>query len=178
MTRTIPTAIKAGLTFTATVESADYPAPDWSLVLLLRGPSSITVESTAEGAAHRLHANAAATTGWAPGEYSFSLRATNGADVVELEAGQAVVLADLAGITPGTDTRSHIRKVLAAIEAVIERRASLDQERYRINDRELYRTPIAELLKLRDKYRGELARAERAANGQSTLLGREVRVRC
>lgn len=177
MTRTIPTAIKAGLTFTTTVESAEYPAPDWSLVLLLRGPSSITVESTDEGTAHRLHAAATATANWVPGEYSFSLRATNGADVVELEAGQTVVQPDLAGLTPGTDTRSHIRKVLAAIEAVIERRASLDQERYRINDRELYRTPIAELLKLRDKYRAELAMAQRVANGKSTLLGREVRVR-
>jgi hypothetical protein len=178
VTRIIPTTVKAGLTFTVTADLAEYPAPVWSLVLLLRGPSSITIDSTADGAAHRLAATAAATAAWAGGEYAFSLRATNGADVVEIEAGTVAIVADLAGIVAGTDTRTHVRRTLEAIEAVIERRATLDQERYRIGDRELYRTPIADLLKLRSVYREELRRMNAAAAGQSSLLGRTVLVRC
>lgn len=177
MSRHIPTEIKAGLTFGVTVELADHPAPDWALVLLLRGPSSITIESTDLDAAHRLAATAAATANWVAGEHSYSLRATNGGDVAEIEAGTVVIVGDIAAIPAGTDTRTHVRKVLAAIEAVIEKRATLDQERYRINDRELYRTPVAELLRLRSHYRAELARENAKGKGYNSLLGREVRVR-
>ena len=59
---------------------------------------------------------------------------------------------------------------------MIEKRASLDQERYRINNRELYRTPIADLLKLRDLYRAEVRREQAAARGQNPF-GATVRVR-
>ena len=51
----------------------------------------------------------------------------------------------------------------------------MDQERYRINNRELYRTPIADLIKLRDMYRAEVNR-ERAAKCGKNPFGRKVRV--
>lgn len=177
MSRFIPTEIKAGLTFGLTVELADYPAPDWSLVLLLRGPASIDVDSTDLDTAHRLAVSAATSAAWIAGEYAYSLRATNGGDVAEIEAGSVVIVGDFAATPAGTDTRTHVRKVLAAIEAVLEKRATLDQERYRINDRELYRTPIGDLMKLRSHYRAELARQNAKGKGYNSLLGREVRVR-
>jgi len=58
--------------------------------------------------------------------------------------------------------------VLESIEAVLESRASIDQESYSINNRSLARTPIPDLVVLRDKYRGEYVRekrAERIRNG-------------
>ena len=76
---------------------------------------------------------------------------------------------DIAQLAAGHDARSHVQRVLDAIEAVLEKRATLDQEQYRINNRELRRTPIADLLKLRDRYRMELQRAKAARNG--TLFG-------
>lgn len=174
--RLLPLNITAGLNFELRVELADYLAPAWSVQLLLRGPKAITLTSTADGEAHVLSANAATTTAWTPGEYVYSLRATNGTDVVEVEAGSATVKPDITGMADGTDVRGHIRKVLESIEAVIERRATRDQERYTINNRELWRTPIADLLKLRSQYREELRRANAAARGESPLLGRVVRV--
>jgi hypothetical protein len=60
--------------------------------------------------------------------------------------------------------------------AVIEGRATRDQERYRINNRELQRTPISDLIRLRDRYREEARRERAAAKGQS-LLGRRVLTR-
>ena len=77
-------------------------------------------------------------------------------------------------IAAGHDARSHVQRVLDAIEAVLEKRATLDQEQYRINNRELRRTPIADLLKLRDRYRGELARMKAASKGG--LFGVSARV--
>lgn len=178
MARIVPIQIKAGLTLQLIVCHADYPAPAWDVLLLLRGPAAVNLSSVDAGTEHRITAAAVDTAAWQPGEYAYSLRATNGADVVELESGHTTVLADLESVAPGVDQRVHARKVLAAIEAVIEGRASLDQERYRIGDRELYRTPIADLLKLRAHYRAELARESAVTQGRPGLLGREVQVRC
>ncbi len=59
---------------------------------------------------------------------------------------------------------------------MIEKRASRDQERYTINNRELWRTPMRDLLLLRDTYRVEVRKEELKARGQ-TPWGPAVRVR-
>ena len=75
------------------------------------------------------------------------------------------------------DGQDHIEKVIDTIEAVIEGRASKDQEGYKINDRELRRTPIADLLLLREKYKRELSRHNLSKNSGNSLLGRKIHVR-
>lgn len=172
----LPDKIGAGLTFDRLVTLTAYPATEWTLTVALRGPSSINMTATAEGTQHRLHAAAGTTAGWVPGTYWFTARATRGDDVVEVDSGQLEITPDLASAAEGFDGQTHAERTLAAIEAVIEKRASLDQERYRINNRELYRTPIADLLKLRDLYRAEVRR-EKAARCGKSLFGATVRVR-
>lgn len=171
-----PDKIGAGLTFEKPVTLTAYPAPDWVLSVALRGPGSINLTATADGNQHLLSASAAETAAWVPGVYWYSARVAKGVDVFEVEAGQVTITADLSVSGDGFDGRSHAQRTLEAIEAVIEKRASLDQERYRINNRELYRTPIADLLKLRDLYRAEVRREQAAARGQN-LFGATVRVR-
>lgn len=172
----LPDKISAGLTFSQLVTLTAYQAPTWSLSAALRGPTVINLTATADGTQHRFAANAATTAGWAPGEYWYTVRATDGADTVEIESGQLTIAPDLAAAGENYDGRTHAQRSLAAIEAVIERRATLDQERYRINNRELYRTPIADLLKLRDVYRAEVRQEQAAARGKN-LFGGTVRVR-
>lgn len=172
----LPDKIGAGLTLNSLVTLTAYPAPDWALTVALRGPASINLSATAEGSQHRIAASAGVTATWAPGAYWYTVRATNGDDVVEVEQGQLTITPDLANAPGGFDGRSHAQKCLAAIEAVLEKRATLDQERYRINNRELHRTPVAELMKLRDLYRAEVRRELAAARGKS-LFGAVVRVR-
>lgn len=172
-----PSSITAGLTFDRLVTLTAYPANDgWALRAVLRGPAVINLVATAEGVQHRFHADATTTAGWAPGLYSFSIRAEKAGDVFETDAGTLEILPDLANVAAGHDPRSHARKVLAAIEAILEDRATLDQERYRINNRELYRIPRAELLKMRSQYRAEV-RMEEAAQCGKSLFGGVVRVR-
>lgn len=172
----LPDKIGAGLTFSKLVTLTAYPAPVWVLSVILRGPGVINMTAIAEGSQHRLTASADVTENWVPGLYSYSARVTNGTDTHEIESGQLVVEADLASATAGHDSRSHAQRTLEAIEAVIEKRASMDQESYRINNRELNRTPISDLLKLRDLYRAEVRREQAAARGQN-LFGATVRVR-
>lgn len=172
----LPDKIGAGLTFSRPVTLTAYPAQDWTLSVLLRGPDVINLTATADGNQHMLTASAASTANWTPGLYTYAARVTNGTDVFEVESGQLTVAPDIASVGEGHDGRTHAQRTLEAIEAVIEKRASLDQERYRINNRELYRTPIADLLKLRDLYRAEVRREQLAARGKNPF-GAAVRVR-
>lgn len=176
VTGIFPASISAGLTFDRPAILTAYPAPAWQLSAVLRGPSSIDIDAEQAGQGHRFRVAATATSEWAPGEYWFSIRATStDGEVVEVEAGQITIKPDLAGADAGHDGRDHVQRTLEAIEAVIEKRASIDQERYKINNRELWRTPIPELLVMRDRYRSELRRMKAARRGD--LFNQAVRVR-
>ena len=173
----IPAKITAGVTFETLASLAAYPAPAWALSFLLRGPSAADVTATAEGSLHRLRVEAAAAAAWLPGRYAYAVRAQNLAgEVREIEAGHLEVLADIANAAAGFDGRTQNRRTLDAINAVIEKRASRDQERYSINDRELWRTPIADLLKLRGTYVA-LCRAEDAKARGASVWGPALKVR-
>lgn len=168
------------MTFERCVTLADYPAPTWVLTAHLRGPASIDLTAAADGTGHKFTELAATASGWVAGVYQYVLRATSGAEVRQVEAGQIEITADLAALGGPSDLRSHARRVLDAIEAVLEKRSTLDQDRYVIEGangrRELWRTPLADLLKLRDTYRAEVRREDAAARGKS-LWGPAVRVR-
>lgn len=171
----VPSEIKAGFTFSNLVTLTAYPAPDWVLSVALRGPGVIDLVATAEGSQHRLAATATATADYLPGLYAYSARVTRDDDVVEVESGTTTVLPDLAQ-SEGGDMRSLNRIALENIRAVIAKRATLDQERYRINNRELYRTPISELIKLESFYANRVDLEDTKARGQS-VYGRKIRMR-
>lgn len=175
MARTLPNTLTAGLSFKQVFNLTAYPAPDWALALYLRGPNTIDLTGNAVVRSHELRVLAVDTTKWEPGRYWYSLRASKDFEVIEIETGELQILPNLQDQSDGYDGRNHQERVLEAIEAVLERRATLDQERYRINNRELYRTPIPELLKLRDRYKAELTRMNAAKSGR--LFDQAVRVR-
>jgi hypothetical protein len=178
LSKILPPSIQAGATLNHCVALADYPAPEWTLVVHLRGPAVINLAAQAGGASHQLLKTAAETAPFTPGVYVYAARVTRVADgtVEQVDAGQVEVLADLAAVTAPSDTRTHAQRTLDAIQAVIEKRASRDQERYTINNRELWRTPIADLLKLRDTYRAEVGRERAKARGKN-LWGPAAQVR-
>jgi hypothetical protein len=66
------------------------------------------------------------------------------------------------------DQRTHARKVLDAIRAVLENRATLDQEEMTIGSRSLKRTPLKDLLGLEKEYAARVRTEENreaVANG-------------
>lgn len=167
----------AGTTFGALLTLTAHPAPDWGVELIMRGPMPIGVTATPIGTQHALSASAAVTATWQAGVYWWSIRATQGAEVVQVDEGQITIKPDLAAIAGPHDDRSHAERVLAAIEAVIENRATTDQQKYKINNRELWRTPISDLLLLRSRYLAEVAREKSKQRTGQSLLGRQVKVR-
>lgn len=170
-----PNSASAGLTFDRAVTLTAYSPPDWQLSAVLRGAGTINMTSVADGNLHRFRVESAQTAAWAPGSYWYSIRATDGTSTVEIEHGEIVIKPDLSSENAGFDGRVHVQRMLEAIEAVLEKRATLDQERYKINNRELWRTPINELLMLRDRYRSELRRMKAVAGG--SLFDSAVRIR-
>lgn len=172
----IPDSLTAGTTLSLPITLTAWPASDWSLTLMLRGAGAVDLTATPKGNTHLIEADATTTAKWPAGRYWYSLRARQGDEVHEIDSGDITIHADIATLDAGHDGRAHAERVLEAIEAVIEGRASKDQDSYRINNRELRRTPIDQLLKLRDRYRREVQQL-RAKRRRQSPLGRNVLVR-
>lgn len=140
-------------------------------MLALRGPAAIDIEGTVDGVGFAFTATALDTAEWVVGHYTW-------AAVVDADGEKHVAAEGVLEVCPDPlsdevrDARTHARRVLASIEAVIEARATKDQQSYKINDRELVRTPLAELIRLRVLYRAEVALEDRKAAGKPNRLGR------
>ena len=160
-----PLQVTAGDTLQWTRDLADYPANDgWVLTYELRAlGGAYTITAAASGAQHAVTVAAATSTSYAAGTYTIGGYVTKAGQRFEVYRGTLVVLPNLAA-GGAADRRSHVRKVLDAIEAVLEGRATRDQEQVTFSDgRSLRYMPVEDLLKLREKYRSELAREEAAA---------------
>lgn len=156
MSDLFPTEVHAGVNFSTRLEMPERPAPAWTVTAFLRGVQAIDIVSTPDGEGHELNASASVTATWLPGRYWWELRASDGADTLTIGRGDLAVLPDISAQAAGYDGRGHAQRVLDAIEAVIEGRATKDQQSYSINNRQLALTPIKDLLMLRDRYRAEL----------------------
>lgn len=177
-----PRTLRAGDTWKWRREDlADYPAPTWTLKYRFKSAAGgFEVVAAASGTAHQVTVAAATSAGYAADSYSWAAWVESGAEQYTVGSGTLTVEPNLRAGTAGAalDARSHARKVLAAIEAVLEGRASRDQEEYRIGERMLKRTPIADLLRLRSLYRKEVQAEEAgAALANGTGTGRRILTR-
>src|SRR3990167_6445265 len=153
---TDPSRAIAGDTWEWKKSYADYPAPTWTLTYYLRSREhEATFNAAADGSEHLVTVAKATTAAYKAGRYELTAIVTDGTERFTVERKQLLVLPDPASTGKGLDPRGHARKVLESIEAVLEGRATRDQEEYTIGSRRLKGTPIEELLMLGDKYRGE-----------------------
>lgn len=157
-----PTTANAGDTWRWNRTLADYPASaGWALsYTLINAAAKVTINATASGDDHAVTVSAATTAGYAAGSYDWRARVSRAGEVYTVGEGRITVRNAFSGTT--FDARTHARKTLEAIEAVIEGRASSEVSYYMIGNRQLrYMTPD-ELLTLRDKYRAEVTREDAA----------------
>jgi hypothetical protein len=167
-----PTSLRAGDTWSWSRALSDYPAPTWVLsYALLNSTSKISITAAADGADHLVSVLAATSSGYAAGVYSAVGRVASGAESHTVWSGAIEVLPNLAAATT-YDDRSHARKVLEAIEAVLQNRATNDQQEVAIADRQIKKIPLADLLKFRTSYKLEVAAEEAAAQLASGVGGR------
>lgn len=152
-----PTQLHAGDSITWSREVPACPASaGWTLRYVLSGPDRHVIEAKA-GAPYLVELGADDTARWAPGLYRWVALASRGVQRVTVASGNLEVGANLETAEP-TDVRSHAQRMLALIEAALEKRIPKDQASYEIDGMRLDRIPIERLDALRSKYQRELQR--------------------
>lgn len=169
-----PATLRQGDTLEVQVSLSDFPASSWTLTYFLSGPTSeLEQAATADGDDHLLSLTPEQTAELGVEVVGWVAKASKDGDVFTALSGTVQVLADLATSGP-IDTRSHAQKVLAAIQATIEGRATNDQQEYTIKDRSLKRMSVEELLAFKKEYERLVALELR--NGQRNILATFTRI--
>lgn len=172
----------AGDTLDFEVEVPDYPSTDgWTLKYYLNArfttptQAQIVITATAnDDGTYQVQASPTDTADWKPGAYGWARRAEKVGAAQTLasswEQGEFEVRQNPATATQGYDSRSHARKMLEAIEATLQGKASDDQKAYTIGSRSVDKFTPKELEAWRDYYRREVA-AENAEAGLDSGRG-------
>ena len=167
-----PSEFTAGDTVKWTVSFGAFPADDgWTLSYRFRGPEVQDVTATADGAAHAVVISTIDSKKFQPGDYAWSAFASKGSERFLARAGRMTVLINLETVDETFDPRSHVEKVLEAIKAMIEGKATRDQSSYSIEGRSLSRLSWDELLTVKSHYETLLKQeinAERIQQGLQT----------
>lgn len=179
-----PSELRAGDTWKWTRTLGDYPASTpWTLKYRFKNAAGgFEITASASGDGYSVTVTAAASAAYAAGSYDWIgwVENSDASEKYTIDTGTLLVLPNLRSgtATAAQDVRSHAQTVLDAVEAVIENRATLDQEAYEIAGRSLKRTPLAELFKFRRLYRAEV-RAEKQAEAirNGTAVGGRIQFR-
>lgn len=163
-----PDVITAGDTvkfFPGSVDLTAFPIATWTLTYRIVGNADATasVDATNSGGNYLTTFTKAETSKLVAGDYELIGTITDGTERFTVYTGKIKVIGDFTAADGATDTRSHARKTLEAVKAVLEDRATRDQESYTINGRSLNRTPLADLVMLRNDYQALVNREEQAA---------------
>lgn len=159
-----PKEFIAGDTVAWTKTLSDYPASaGWVLTyIFLSGNNKYVVTASADGDNHAASLTAADSADWPADDYTWHSFVTKDAERYYIGVGRTTVKPNFAIHPSGLDNRSHVKKVLDALEAMILRRATKDQQAYTVTiggeSRTISRLSPAELLKWRDTYRVEYQR--------------------
>lgn len=169
---TEPTSIVAGDTAKWLKTLADYPASaGWVLdYTLINATGKITITTTAQGDDHLVNTAATTTATWTAGTYDWRAKVTKAGEVYTVGSGR-ITIAPSFEAAATLDSRSSSRVMLDAVEAVMLKTASSNVQEYEIAGRRLKHYSMGELLQLRDRLRGEVAREEAAqqlANAAAT----------
>jgi hypothetical protein len=171
----------AGDTVTWTTTLSDYPFGNgWVLTAHVLGDTPLSASGTSDtdGVGHVITFSAADTAGLVSGSYKVIETISKGSERFTLYATAIEVLADPTKLGAGYDPRSHVKRVLDSIKAVIEGRATKAEESVSIAGRSLARTPLSDLLVLYNQYQ-QLVRSEqeteKLAKGMAT--GAKILVR-
>ena len=162
----------------------DYPTADYALTYEFHedsgggGSHKLTITATETTDDYIVEIASATTATYATGDfhwYAFITR-TSDSERIAIDDGYAKIELNFADTN--ADHRSHAKKVLDAIEAVLENRASQDQMSYSIAGRSLSRMSIDDLMNFRNRYKAEYnkeLKKWRIKNKQQT--GNTIKVR-
>jgi len=178
-----PQRVYAGDRLQWTRDFSDFPADEWTLTYYLRSDKAggqIDIVATADGDEFSVDVSPDTSAAYVPSTYYWSAFVSSASDRKLVAQGRMEVVQNPSDIYDPTDGRSHARRTLDSINAVIERRATSDQQRYVFQavGRSVDKMPIKDLLDFRDYYAALVSQEEQAeaiARGEGT--GKNVFVR-
>jgi len=144
---------------------SDYPSSEYTLKYMIYNTSkSYEVTAAAYGSQYLVTIATTTSDDYTAGSYKWDAYVSKTGVRYKVDTGYITVKQDTGALTGGTgyDYSSTVKTIFDAIEAVIQGRASKDQEEFAIAGRSLKRTPIADLLKLRNFYKAEYEQELRA----------------
>lgn len=164
----IPATLVAGDTWAwrDAVSFASHPPPFWTVRYILRpvgGGTAITIQGGALPDHYGLTLASTSTAAAAPGPYEWTALAyeDGGDERAWLASGRLIVAPDPATATGSL--RTPAERILEAITATLEGRATKDADAYSIEGRSITRTPLPDLMRLQAVYERKVA-AERNPN--------------
>ena len=157
---TEPTTLRAGDTWQWRREdlASDFPATTWTLTYYFRNATGkFDVSASADGSSFAVSVAKATTAALPPGDWDWLAVVESASERFEADAGRLTIQPNLATSAP-YDGRSFARRMLEAIEAALESRATTDQLDLldsAMGDRSLSRDKGA-LIALRTQFRAEV----------------------
>ncbi len=161
--------------------STDYPTASYALSYefnLVDGSTVSNFSLTATESNNEYIIEVSNTTSYTAGEYNWIAYITRSSDSARIKLSEGFTEIQENYATTTSSVRSHAKKVLDAIEAVIENRATMDQSSMSIAGRSLSRLTIDELLQFRDRYKAEyLKEVKKARIKNKKDSGNTIKVR-
>lgn len=154
------------------------PADSWVLSYsLVNSDNKITFSATDNGdEKHLVSIPSATSASWAPGDYRWQSYVEKAGERFTVGYGAITLTPNFS--SAAQDGRSHVKRVLDLLEAVIENRASSDQLAYSIAGRSVSKMAPEQLLTLYDRYRAlykQEQQEEKIASGH--MPGGKIKVR-
>ena len=179
---TEPETFTAGDTVKWTKALADYTPDDgWTLSYsFVSGSDSQAPTNVADNGDGSFLVTISTTDSaeFSAGIYYWQAYVSKSGERYKVDEGRVDVKPDFASQSTGYDARSHVVKVLDALKATIENKASKDQLAYTIAGRSISRLSPGELIKWKNHYEmlyRQEQQAERLANGDA--LQNTIKVR-
>jgi hypothetical protein len=181
MVYTIPTSepstVRAGDTWQWTRDLPDFPAP-WALTYTFwTATSAFSLTAAASGSTHTATVSKTTSAGYAAGRYDWTARVSSDTTQLTIASG---VLQVLPAVGLAMDTRSHARRMLDSINAILEGRATdgdLDVMRTQHGEHSTAWDPTV-LMRIRSQYAAAVAGEDSAAAiARGDNPGRHIRVR-
>ncbi len=161
--------------------SDDYPTASYSLSYefnLVDGSTAANFTLTATESNNEYIIETSSTTSYTAGEYNWVSYITRSSDSARIKLSEGFTEIQQNYATTTSSVRSHAKKVLDAIEAVIENRATMDQSSMSIAGRSLSRLTVDELMTFRNRYKTEyLKEVKQARIKNKKDSGNSIKVR-
>ena len=171
MTQFLPTELLAGTTLDVNASYSDYSSVSYSGVLYFNNASNnYTVSGTSlSDGSFDFIVSASGTQNFVSGDYNYYVFAVQGSTKTVADSGSIRILPAIS-LGVAVDTRTANKRVLDAVDATLEGRATDDVLNYSIAGRTLAKTPVADLVALKKLYESKVFEEERISNGRSRIV--------